>query len=106
MGAELDLDLREDGLTIIARFHAREGREAQVAAAIAAVVPPTRAEPDCRGIEAYRSVREPGLFFIHSRWTDEAAFDAHAGLPHTVRFLETVRPLIDHPLDVNRTRRL
>lgn len=106
MGAELDLDLSQDGLTIFARFHARESCEAQVAAAIAAVVPPTRAEPDCRGIEAYRSVREPRLFFIHSRWTDEAAFDAHAGLPHTVRFLKTVQPLIDHPLDVNRTRRL
>lgn len=27
----------------------------------------------------------------------------HAGLPHTVRFLERVQPLIDHPLDVTRT---
>jgi quinol monooxygenase YgiN len=106
VGDELDLDVPQDGLTIFARFHAREGCEAQLAAAIAAVVPPTRAEPDCHGIEAYCSVREPRLFFIHSRWRDEAAFDAHAGLPHTVRFLETVQPLIDHPLDVNRTRRL
>jgi hypothetical protein len=28
----------------------------------------------------------------------------HATLPHTVRFIETVQPLIDHPLDVARTR--
>ena len=43
-----------------------------------------------------------GLFYIHSRWTDEAAFDLHAQLPHTVRFIERVGPLIDHPLDVTR----
>jgi hypothetical protein len=26
------------------------------------------------------------------------------GLPHTVRFIERVQALIDHPLDVTRTR--
>ena len=48
--------------------------------------------------------RDPQLFFIHSLWTDEAAFDRHAGLPHTVRFLATVQSLVDHPLDVRRAR--
>jgi quinol monooxygenase YgiN len=43
---------------------------------------------------------------IHSRWEDEAAFEDHAGLPHTERFLERVEPLIDHPLDVTRTERI
>lgn len=105
MGDELDLDVQEGGLTIFGRFHAREGCEAQVAAAIAEVVPPTRAEPACLGIEGYRDLRDPRLFFIHSTWPDEAAFELHAGLPHTVRFLETVQALIDHPLDVRRTRR-
>jgi len=27
-------------------------------------------------------------------------------LPHTVRFVERVQPLIDHPLDVTRTERI
>ncbi|MGH2670087.1 MAG: putative quinol monooxygenase, partial [bacterium] len=48
----------------------------------------------------------PQLFYIHSRWKDEAAFENHAGLPHTVRFLERVQPLIDHPLDVTRTEQI
>jgi quinol monooxygenase YgiN len=43
------------------------------------------------------------LFYIHSRWTGEEAFETHAALPHTVRFLERVEQLIDHPLDVTRT---
>lgn len=91
-------------LFIFARFHAREGQEAAVAAALRDTVIPSRAEPGCLAIEAYRSVRDPRLFFIHSRWIDEAAFDTHAGLPHTVRFVERVQPLIDHPLEVIRTQ--
>ena len=46
------------------------------------------------------------LFYIHSRWTDEAAFERHAGLPHTVQFLERVQTLIDHPLDVTRSEQV
>jgi quinol monooxygenase YgiN len=89
-------------LFIFARFHAREGREGAVAEAVQEVVVPSRDEAGCLGIRAFRSVRDPGLFYIHSRWTDEAAFDLHAQLPHTVRFVERVEPVIDHPLDVTR----
>jgi len=90
-------------LVVVARFHAREGRETAVAQAIAEVAAPTKAEPGCRYYGAYRSKRDPRLFFIVSRWSGEAAFERHAELPHTVRFLECVEPLIDHPLDVSRT---
>lgn len=93
-------------LFIFARFHARPGDEQAVADALADIVPPTRAEEGCLGIQIFRSTRDERLFYLHSRWRDEAAFDLHAELPHTVRFLERVAPLIDHPLDVARTRRL
>jgi quinol monooxygenase YgiN len=93
-------------LTIFARFHAWPGQADAVAAAIAEVVPQTRAEATCLGIEAYRSVQDPDLFYIHSRWVDEPAFAAHAGLAHTDAFLNRVQPLIDHPLEVSRTRPL
>ena len=93
-------------LSVFARFHAREGHEDAVAAALRAVSVPSSDEPGCLAIQAHRSIRDPRLFYIHSRWVDEAAFDTHAGLPHTVRFLERVRPLIDHELEVTRTRPL
>jgi len=93
-------------LVIFARFHARQGREHEVAAALRDVVGPSRAEPGCLFIQAYRAVREPPLFYVHSRWKDEAAFDIHAGLPHTQRFVQQVEPLIDHPLEVVRMRAL
>lgn len=91
-------------LFVIARFHAREGQEADVAAALRDVASPSREERGCLAIDAYRSTRDPRLFYVHSRWVDEAAFETHAGLPHTVLFLERVAPLIDHQLEVTRAR--
>jgi len=93
-------------LFIFARFHARPGKEDAVSEAMLEGLGPTREEPGCLSIHHYRSIRDPRLFYIHSRWKDEAAFELHATLPHTVRFLERVEPLIDHPLDVTRTERI
>ncbi len=93
-------------LAIFARFHARPGREGGVAEAILDNLAPTRGEEGCLSIHAFRSIRDPLLFYIHSRWTDEAAFKIHAGLPRTVRLLARVQPLIDHPLDVTRAEQI
>lgn len=90
-------------LFIFARFHASEGQQDAVAAALREVAVPTRAEPGCLAIGTFQSTRDPQLFFIHSRWADEAAFEIHATLPHTVRFIARVQDLIDHPLEVTRT---
>ena len=93
-------------LFIFARFYAREGQEAAVAAALRGVSGPTQAEQGCLFQKAYRSIRDGRLFYVHSRWKDEAAFELHAKLPHTARFIEKVQALIDHPLDVNRAQPL
>lgn len=93
-------------LFIFARFHAGEGKEAAVATALDEVVGPTRTEPGCIEIDSYRSIRDPRLFYIHSRWIDETAFENHVKQPHTVRFDETVQGLIDHAMDVARTQPL
>lgn len=88
---------------IFARFHAKPGHESALETALHEIVPPTRAEAGCVGLNTFRSTRDPQLFYLHSRWVDEAAFDLHATLPHTVKFVETVRPLIDHEFDLTRT---
>jgi quinol monooxygenase YgiN len=90
-------------LYIFGRFRAREGQESSVGAAIADVVGPTGEEPGCLSVHAFRSIRDPRLFYIHSRWVNEEAFETHAALPHTVRFIERVEPLIDHAPDIART---
>jgi quinol monooxygenase YgiN len=93
-------------LTIFARFHAREGNEAVAAAVLHEQTAAVRKEPGCLTIQAYGSIRDPRLFFIHSRWTDEAAFEIHAGLTRTLEFVKRMEMLIDHPFDAARVRPL
>jgi len=88
---------------VLVRLHAREGEESAVEQALRDVTGPSRQEPGCLSFHTFRSMRDRRLFYIHSRWVDEAAFQAHADLPHTVRFLERVDALLDQPRDVART---
>jgi quinol monooxygenase YgiN len=92
-------------LFIFARFHAKEGLQQAVAETIGEVLGPTGQEPGCLSIHVYSATQDSRLFYIHSQWKDEAAFDHHVQLPHTLRFVEKVQALIDHPLDVTRTSR-
>ena len=85
------------------RLHAREGEENAVEEALREVAGPTREEAGCLSFHTFRGTRDRRLFFIHSRWVDEAALQAHAGLAHTVRFLERVDALLDQPKEVTRT---
>jgi quinol monooxygenase YgiN len=89
-------------LVIFARFHTREGMEEDVELGLREQVPKARAESGCLSINAYRSPRNPRLFWIHARWKDEAAFDVHAELANTVRFVAQMDALIDHPFDATR----
>jgi quinol monooxygenase YgiN len=85
------------------RLHAREGEESAVEEALREVALASRGEAGCVSIHFFRSMRDRRLFFIHSRWVDEAAFQLHGRLPHTVRFLERVDGLLDQPREVART---
>lgn len=93
-------------LVIFARFHARVGRESALAAALHDQVAAVRGEPGCLAIEVFRSVRDSRLFWIHARWTDEAAFDIHAALPRTEAFVVRAESLMDHPFDATRAQSL
>lgn len=91
---------------VFARLHARPGMQDKVHEALFEVQGPTRLEPGCLSYGAFRSVRDPGEFYIHTRWKNMAAFERHAELPHTVRFVESVEPLLDHPFKVTVSEQL
>lgn len=84
------------GIFIFARLHAAPGNREAVRAAMRRIQGPTRLEPGCIGYGAFQSVRDPDEFYIQSRWKDLQAFEEHAELPHTVRFVAEVEPLLDH----------
>lgn len=94
----------DDRLYVFARFHTKPGSESRVEEAIVKVLGPTREEAACLGVNMFRSVRDDRLFYIHSKWQTEDGFDRHANMPYTKEFVEAVATLIDHPLDVARTR--
>jgi len=91
---------------VFVRLHAREGEEKEVEAALHEVMGPSRAEAGCMSFHLFRSMRDRRLFYIHSKWTDEAAFQQHGELPHTVQFLKRVDALLDQPREVARTERI
>jgi quinol monooxygenase YgiN len=94
------------GLDLFARFHARAGCGEALYRAILEVRGPTREEPGCLGYQVYRSVRDPDEYCLHTRWRDRAAFEHHAGLPHTQRFVAAVEKLIDHAFHASLTERI
>ena len=91
---------------IFAKFHTLEGKQGEATKALEEVLGPTRNEPGCIRIHAFRSIRDGLLFYIHSQWKDEEAFETHAGLPHTVRFRKRMETMIDHAFEVTRTERI
>lgn len=70
------------------------------------VLEPTRGEPGCIRINLYEATRGPAVFYLHSEWVDEAAFEEHARLPHTLDFLSVLDELITHPLQALRTKQI
>src|SRR6202022_3420302 len=88
------------------RFEPRPGKAAEFREELLRVLPFTRAEAGCLAIHAFESLRAPVLFAIHSEWVDEAAFELHAQLPHTVRFLSAAEALLTHPIQGLRLRQI
>jgi quinol monooxygenase YgiN len=98
--ARTEGDVEQD---VFVRLHAREGEERGVEAALREVAGASREESGCLSFHTFRAVRDRRLFYIHSRWVDAGAFERHAELAHTVRFLERVDVLLDEPRNVTRT---
>jgi len=93
-------------LHFFVRLEPLPGKAADFRDALLQVVEPTRAETGCLSIHVFESLREPPVFSIHSVWADEAAFELHARLPHTVRFLEAAEKLLPHPVQGLRSREI
>jgi len=88
------------------RFEPSAGKAEEFRAEVLRVAAATRGESGCIDIRVFESLREPTVFTIHSEWVDEAAFEAHARLPHTVRFLEAAEKLLTDPVQGVRTREI
>jgi quinol monooxygenase YgiN len=70
------------GYVVTAKWTARDGEDARVAAAIAKLIEPSRAEPGCRFYQPNRDPENPNVFFFYEIYDDEAAYKAHGESAH------------------------
>jgi len=82
------------------------GKATEFREALLRVVEATKTEGGCLSIHAFESLSEPFDFAIHSEWRDENAFEVHAQMPHTIRFVEAARQLLAHPIEGLRSRQI
>jgi len=88
------------------RFEPTPGKEHQLREELKLLLEPTRTEPGCIRIHLFEALRAPLVFYIHSEWVDEVAFDAHPKLPHMTRFLGLAGELVAHPVKGIRTKQI
>jgi quinol monooxygenase YgiN len=90
----------------IVRFEPLPRKAAEFREELLRVIERTRTESGCLSIRAFEAMRDPLVFAIHSEWVDEAAFEFHATLPHTVRFLAAAEKLLPHAVNGLRMREI
>jgi quinol monooxygenase YgiN len=80
-------------VTVVATFHARPGKEAELRAALIGLVATTRQEAGCVNYDLHVSAEDPAKFLFHENWTSEALLEAHLAAPHVQALLPRVNEL-------------
>jgi quinol monooxygenase YgiN len=70
---------------VLARWVARAGEEQAVAAAIGALIEPSRAEPGNLLYQPHRDPDDPRVFLLYEQYVDQAGYQAHGASEHFKR---------------------
>lgn len=95
-------------LTVIARMRAKPGKQAELRAALEALIEPTTKDEGCINYDLHQGVDDPAVFVFYENWADRAAHAAHAAhmqAPHLQRFIAEHLGLLDGDLRVDLLRR-
>jgi quinol monooxygenase YgiN len=71
---------------VCAKWTAKEGEEEAVAAAVANIVGPSRAEPGIVQYQPHRDPENPRVFFFYEQYVDADAYQAHVDSEHMQRW--------------------
>ena len=100
-------DTNRDLLTVIARMHAKPGKEQELREALEALIPTTLAEKGCVNYDLHQGVEDPRWFFFYENWDSAEDLDAHLQAPHLVEFAGRLDELLDESgLVIERVRRI
>jgi quinol monooxygenase YgiN len=89
---------------VVARFLARPGREADLAALLTSLLAPTRQEAGCHQYDLLVNPADPRDFCFVERWLDDASLDRHLATAHVRAAIDGSADLVEAPPDVRRYR--
>lgn len=69
-------------ITLTASFQAKAGHEQDLAAALAALIEPSRKDSGCLLYTLYRDPSVPGRFVFIEKWADRDSLSQHERTPH------------------------
>ena len=87
-------------VTVIARIHAKPGKEDETRKELEALLEPIRAEAGCINYDMHRSADDPALFMFHENWTSKQALDEHLATPHLKAFMGKQPQLLAKPVEI------
>lgn len=67
---------------VCAKWIAKEGEAENVAAAVAKLAAPSKAEPGVIVYQAHRDPENPNVFFFYEQYADADAYQAHVDSEH------------------------
>lgn len=88
-------------LTVIAKFQAKSGSEDHVRHALLGMTAPSRAETGCLNYDIYQSNEDPTVLCTYENWTGKPALDEHIQTPHFKNLVETLKPLLAAPMEID-----
>lgn len=95
-----------DQVRIVAIFNAKPDRCDDLVQMLAALAPPSRAEPGCIEYGFHRDADDPNRVLAIETWRDEAAIAAHFETPHFQHLAANVEPLLTEPIKLHKCRPL
>jgi len=90
----------DEQVTVLARVHARAGKEAEVRRLLLALVAAARAEAGCLNYDLHQSADDPTEFMFYENWTSRAALDAHLDMPYLNEFDALAEELLAAPVEI------
>ena len=84
-------------LTVVAEMKAKEGKEAELRAALIALVAPTRQEDGCVQYDLHEKTDEPGRFVFYENWGSADHLARHSASTHIQAFRAGAGELLGEP---------
>ena len=89
------------GLTVIARFQAKPGKEEQLRQDLVAMIAPSRRDEGCIDYDILRDNDDPKTLFTYENWTGKSALDKHMETPHFKALGEKNKETLAQPMEIH-----